>query len=108
MCRVLRYFLKTADIRNFVYSKSELNEALENSAGIILCADREEAEIDEMLAGFSHLPIYRVPPDESVVEDSMKFQCLRWINKEDYPSEYLYAHRNDPLIDWLNRITTRY
>ena len=106
MCRVLRYFLKVGGVRHFVYSFNEPEQALDASNGVIILNQPSQFESSTFYPILRpSLPVFEVDHnDVEYDEDVAKFQCLRWINKEEYPSELIYAHREGPLLDWLNQL----
>ena len=104
MCRVLRIFLRTKQIPHKVYSIESRATVLFGAHGLVNCSGFP-------LGGLNfEQPIFDVienkwwesPTSEKAAQDSMKFQILRWINKEEYPSVFLHENRESPLVKWLN------
>jgi hypothetical protein len=100
MCRVLRVFLKVNNIRHYVYSLETPDQALHASNAVILCSPYSgECCLPSFDVQCSNWPNLREwGPDEA------KFQALRYINREDYPSVEIYAERENPLLTWLNQL----
>lgn len=107
MCRVLRLFLKVHRIRHIVYALDSIETALSGIQGAIICNPQSAS-----YARFVALPIFDVEvsrwwednPDQPVSMEAQKFQILRWINKEEYPSVFLHENRESPLVKWLNQL----
>jgi hypothetical protein len=100
MCRVLRIFLKVNHIPHIVYSFDTADQALHASNGVILCSPYE---------GDLSVPVYNLvgsswPDLKEWGPNEAKYQALRYINREDYPSQEIYAERESPLLSWLNTL----
>ena len=106
MCRVLRIFLRTNHIRHIVYTRESKDAAIAVAQGIIICNDQLDAPFARTIPVFSarNHQWWDINADEPQTPDGHKFQVLRWINKEEYPSKFLYENRNSPLVKWLNEL----
>lgn len=99
MCRVLRYFLKVGGVRHYVYSFQEVHAAIDATHAIIQLPGTPP------ISAVNRAPRFSVGQFEpNFNEDEAKFQCLRWINKEEYPSELVYSQRESELLCWLNQL----
>ena len=106
MCRVLRIFLRTKHIRHKVFSIESRQSVLNGAQGLVNCSGFP-------LGGLQlDIPIFDVMaskwwesmPSETIARDAEKFQILRWINKEEYPSVFLHQNHESPLVRWLNSL----
>jgi hypothetical protein len=100
MCRVLRAFLKVNQLPHIVYSLSAPDQALHAADGIVLCSAFD---------GLLEAPVYNLvgsawPLRREWGPDEAKFQALRYINREEYPSQEIYAERESPLLAWMNQL----
>lgn len=100
MCRVLRYFFFVSRIRNYVYSLPSVEQALDATNAVINCSGRPigvPVPVFQTHAnGFGEN--WNLPMDE------LKFQCLRWINREEYPSVEIHQESTNSLVQWLNQL----
>jgi len=104
MCRVLRIFLRVKQIPHKVYSIESRATVLFGAHGLVNCSGFPLGGLN-----FEH-PVFDVlenqwwesPTSDKAAQDSMKFQILRWINKEEFPSVYIHENRESPLVKWLN------
>lgn len=104
MCRVMRLFFRANRIRHVVYARESKEAALANMNGAIICGN-ETLPLTSLV-----IPTFQVKgaewwsfvPGQEPTLDNQKFQVLRWINKEEYPSTFLYQNRENPLVKWLN------
>ncbi|MBI1333558.1 MAG: hypothetical protein GC165_11855 [Armatimonadetes bacterium] len=107
MCRVLRIFLRVNRIPHIIYNRESKAAALQSAQGLVVCS---EEPLDPVMA--RQMPVFDVPAnrwwdpssDQPQTLDGQKFQVLRWINKEEYPSVFLHQNRNSPLVQWLNQL----
>ncbi len=103
MCRVTRLFLRANRVRHAVYTRESKEAAIADSQGIIICSSQP-------ILNPRNLPVFSVEeaiwwehkPGEEPTLDGQKFQVLRWINKEEFPSVFLHQNRDTPLVKWLN------
>ncbi len=106
MCRVLRIFLRINRVKHYVYNRESKEAAITGAQGLIICND------SSLGATLPSVPVFSVKnqqwwedtPDEPRTLEGQKFQILRWINKEEYPSIFLHENRDTPLVKWLNEL----
>jgi hypothetical protein len=106
MCRVLRIFLRTKQIRYKVYSIESRESVLNGAQGLVNCSGFPMGGLN------LEVPVFDVKGNqwweaktkEDSTLDAEKFQILRWINKEEYPSVFLHQNRDTPLVKWLNNL----
>lgn len=106
MCRVLRIFLRTNRVKHFVFNRESREAATAEAQALILCNQVA------LPAAMAVVPVFQVKdhqwweetPDEPKTLEGQKFQILRWINKEEYPSVFLHENRESPLVKWLNEL----
>lgn len=72
--------------------------------GIVVCDDQTLGAIPIPVFDAKSQQWWENKPDEPRTLDGQKFQILRWINKEEYPSIFLHENRNSPLVKWLNEL----
>lgn len=98
MCRVMREFLRTRQLRYRVFSL-DADEALHEPSALIVCN-----EADSPVGLSPIVPQFRVRSlaEVRVKEDVAKFQALRWINREDWPLPFIEEHSQHELTRWLN------
>ena len=106
MCRVLRIFLKTNRVRHIVYTLQSQEAALAGVQGMVVCNGNpvDPARSPVPVFNVSTQQWWEVNPKEPRTLDGQKFQILRWINKEEYPSVFLHENRESPLVKWLNEL----
>ena len=106
MCRVLRIFLRTKQIRHKVYSIESRQSVLIGIQALVNCSGYPTGGLNldepvfDVLAEKWWQPSSQIPSSP----DADKFQILRWINKEEYPSVFLHENRESPLVKWLNEL----
>jgi hypothetical protein len=104
MCRVLRIFLRTKQIRHKVYSIESRDTVLYGAQALVNCSGFPmgglslDAPIFDVIGNCWWEPL----PKDTPILDAEKFQILRWINKEEYPSVFIHSNRDSPLVKWLN------
>jgi hypothetical protein len=104
MCRVLRIFLRTKQIRHKVYSIESRSSVLNGVQALVNCSGYPMGGLSLEVPMFDVLANqwWESLPKKTSDLDAEKFQVLRWINKEEYPSVFLHENRNSPLVKWLN------
>ena len=106
MCRVLRIFLRTKQIRHKVYSIESRQSVLIGIQALVNCSGYPtgglnlDAPMFDVMAEKWWQHSLQIPTST----DADKFQILRWINKEEYPSVFLHENRESPLVKWLNEL----
>jgi hypothetical protein len=106
MCRVLRIFLRTKQIRYKVFSIESRDSVLLGAQGLVNCSNFPLGGLHLDVPKFDVIANqwWDSASDESSNQDANKFQILRWINKEEYPSVFLHQNRESPLVKWLNTL----
>ena len=106
MCRVLRIFLRTKQIRHKVYSIESRQSVLNGAQGLVNCSGFPMGglELDVPMFDVMANQWWESLPRGTSELDAEKFQILRWINKEEYPSVFLHENRDSPLVKWLNSL----
>ena len=106
MCRVLRIFLRTKQIRHRVYSIESRSTVLNGAHGLVNCSGFPMGGLQLDIPMFDVMTNHwwESLPEETSAIDAKKFQILRWINKEEYPSVFLHENRESPLVKWLNSL----
>jgi hypothetical protein len=93
VCRVLRMFLKASQLPHRVFAL-EYESVIQDADAVILVSRDAITDFE---------PRYVVEPEEtSDGHDVHKYQALRWINREDWPSEFIEGHAESPILKWLN------
>ena len=106
MCRVLRIFLRTKQIRHRVFSIESRQSVLNGAQGLVNCSGFPMGglELDAPMFDVMAHQWWEPLPKETSSLDVEKFQILRWINKEEFPSVFLHENRDSPLVLWLNTL----
>ena len=106
MCRVLRIFLRTKQIRHRVYSIESRVSVLNGAQGLVNCSGFPMGGLELNIPMFDVMAHqwWESLPADATTSDAEKFQILRWINKEEYPSVFLHENRASPLVLWLNAL----